>query len=178
MPSDVNETKPAPAPSLSSTVNRLARALGRELSPGDVASLRRMAPDDVATPAFWKLTGGVLDDELRGEGPAIDTRERLWAVVVNALALTSGLHAPGRSFGGALAEAGLSELRLARLLRAHGDALPAEVRSVAAYLASKAIAFDATDLARLVLSDGGASEEPVRRGIAKAYYRQLSLNEK
>jgi CRISPR type I-E-associated protein CasB/Cse2 len=97
-------------------------------------------------------------------------------MVVGALAVTSGLQAPRRSLGAALAEAGLSELRLTRLLRAHAGALPAEVRAVASYLASKAVPFDATDLARLVLSDGGPSEERVRRGIARSYYGQLSRN--
>lgn len=163
---------------LNQIVNGLAAAISRSLSPGDVAALRRMAPEDVATPAFWRLAATHLENELRGEGPAAEARERRWAVVVAALAVTAGLHAPGRSLGSALAAAGLSELRLTRLLRAHGDALPAEVRSVATYLAAKAVPFDAVDLARIVLSDGGPSEEQVRRGIARSFFGQLSRNEK
>ncbi len=162
--------------SLNRQIGALVAAISRA-PPGDVAALRRMAPDDIATPAFWKLAGTVLE-ELRGDGPALEARERCWAIVTSALAVTAGLHAPGRPLGAALADAGLAELRLTRLLRAHSDALPAEVRTVAAYLASKAAPFDATDLARLVLSDGGPSEEQVRRSIARSYYGQLSRNEK
>ncbi len=178
MPSEPKLPEPSEAPSLNRLVGLLARAIARALPPGDVAALRRMAPHDLATPAFWKLAGTVLEGEFRGEGPGVEGRERNWAMVTSALAITSGLHAPGRGLGAALAEAGLSELRLTRLLRAHGDALWAEVRMVAAYLASKAKPFDAADLARLVLSDDGPSEEPVRRRVAKSYFGQLSRNDK
>lgn len=178
MPNEPKLSETSEAPSLNRVVNTLAGTIARALSPGDVAALRRMEPGDVATPAFWKLAGTVLEHELRGDGPAVESRERQWAMVVAALATTAGLHAPGRSLGAGLAEAGLSELRLTRLLRAHGDALPAEVRGAASYLAAKAMPFDGTDLAWLVLSDGSSAEEQVRRSIAKSFFGQLARTAK
>src|SRR5512133_2452527 len=101
----------------SRTVGALARFVERGASPGDVAELRRLVPGDPAAPAFWRLAGTLLADELRGSGTALDAREQAWASIVNALAVTSGLHAPARSLGSALATAGYSELRFTRLLR-------------------------------------------------------------
>lgn len=163
--------------SLSRAVGALAHFVEHGASPGDVAGLRRLAPEDPAAPAFWRLAGTLLADELRGGGGALEARERAWASIVNALALTAGLHAPARPLGTALAAAGYSELRFTRLLRAQGDALAPEVRGAAAFLASKAEPFDATDLAQLVLSSGGISEETVRRGVARTYFRQLTRDE-
>lgn len=159
---------------LSSIVSALARAIDTHLPPGDVAALRRMPTGELATPAFWRLAGTVLEGVLRGDGPTALERERQWATIVSALAVSAGLHSSRRSFGAALAEAGYSELRLTRLLRAHGATLPAEVRAATAFLSSKAVPFDGVDLAALVLSDGGPSEEVVRRNVAKGYYAQLS----
>jgi CRISPR system Cascade subunit CasB len=166
----------ADARPLAQLVNRLAHAVSRQLSPGDLAALRRLSPDDLSAPAYWKLLGTVLVDEVR-QGDAGLQRERRWGTILSAMAVTAGLHRPGRSLGAALAEAGYSELRLTRLFRAGGDALPPEVRSAASFLAAKAIPFDAADLAGLVLSDGGPSEDLVRRGIARSYYRQLTSHE-
>lgn len=175
MPDEPQNTLPEGERTLASTVNALARTMAR-MSPGDVASLRRLTPDDLAVPAFWKLAGIALEHELAGGG--VEDRERRWAVVVASVAVASGLHAPGRPLGDALAAAGYSELRLARLLRAHAAALPPEVRGATAYLASKAVAFDGADVAALVLSDGGPSEEAVRRRIAKSYYAFISRKAK
>ena len=72
-----------------------------------------------------------------------------------------------------MAEAQVSELRLNRLLRASGEALFDEVRRITRQLVSRGAAVDATDLARLILSDGRSDELSVRQRIANDYYRQL-----
>lgn len=162
---------------LSSLVGRLAHAIDRELSPGDVAALRRFDADDPGGPAFWKLAATVLPDAV-GEGPGAEELERRWAAIACGMALTSGQHAPGRAAGEALADAGFAELRFVRLLRAHGDPLLHALRTTARFLASKAIPLDWRDLAALVLSDGRSDEERVRRRIARSYYGQLSRNER
>lgn len=165
---------------LRATVSRLARALEKQLSPGDVAALRRLDPDDPAAPAFFKVAVQLLEDvmpdvESAGE-PARMEAERRWAAILCAMALTSGLHRFDRPLGSALAESGFAELRLTRLLRARGDQVFPALRAAAQYLASKAEPFDPTDLARLVLSEGRRDEEKVRRAIARSYFKALARN--
>lgn len=164
----------AAEPTLASRINRLDRAI-RDMPPGDVAALRRIAPEDPAAPAFWKVAAAHLDGALpRADGLERDERERRWAAILSGMATTQGLHAPRRRAGEALAEAGYSELRFERLLRASGEPLFQEIRSAAKFLASKAVEFDWTDLAALVLSADGPGAEHVRRGLARSFYRSLS----
>jgi CRISPR system Cascade subunit CasB len=159
---------------LRSLVGRLARMIEKELSPGEVASLRRLEPADPSVPAFWKVVATALDDVLPSAAEAREEAERRWAAILGAMASARGLHRSRQALGAALAQAGFSELRFTRLLRARGDQTFPSVRAAAQYLASKAIGFDAHDLARLVLSEDGPSEEKVRRDVARSYYRQLS----
>lgn len=162
---------------LASRINRLARAI-RDMPPGDIAALRRITPDDPAAPAFWKVAAAHLDGALpRADGPERDERERRWASILSGMAMTTGLHTPRRKAGEALAEAGYSELRFERLLRASGEQLFQEVRSAARFLASKAMELDWTDLAALVLSADGPGAEQVRRGLARSFYRRVSQND-
>jgi CRISPR type I-E-associated protein CasB/Cse2 len=147
-----------------------------QVSPGDVAALRRLEANDPSTPAFWKVISSIIAPhlELPNGGPALDRAERQWAVILNATAHLGGLHNPARPLGAALAAAGLSELRLSRLLRASGDSLPTVVRTTARYLAAKGEPADLGDLAELVTSDGFSSSEQVRRRIARSYYQSTN----
>jgi CRISPR system Cascade subunit CasB len=162
---------------LAAVIGRIAAAVQRELSAGDVAALRRLTPEDPGVPAFWKVAAAHLEGALPAGGEARDEAERRWATVLSGMALTSGLHARGRRAGAALADAGYSELRFERLLRAKGDALLHEVRTAARFVASKAAALDWTELATLVLGAGGDSDDGIRRSLARSYYAQLSRNE-
>ena len=166
------------ASDLAGIVNRIAASIERELSPGDVADLRRLSPGDPSAPAFWRMAGTLLADELRGEGSARSESERRWAAILSGMASTRGLHRPGRRAGEALAEAGYSELRFVRLLRARDVQLLGELRGAARYLDAKAVAFDWRDLVLLVLSEGRTDEEEVRRRIARSYFQQLSREER
>lgn len=164
-------------PSLATVVHRIAAALDpavrqHGLPPGDVAALRRLEPDDLSVPAFWKVLATYVSPAglLPRGGRALDDAERAWAVILNAMAHLAGHNDPHTSLGAALAEAGFSELRFVRLLRARGEALAPAVRTMAQFLASKAQPVNQADLAQLVLSDGHNHAESVRRRIARSYY--------
>lgn len=153
-------------------VGHLAHLVARALSPGDVAQLRRMTEADPHCPAFWRIAATALEPAgALPQGALRDEAERRWAVLLNAMALGADLHAPRAPLGRALAQAGYSDLRFVRLLRARGSAFADAARSAARYLAAKATPFDFRDFARLVLSEGRADEETVRRRIARTYYQ-------
>lgn len=141
------------------------------LSTGDVAALRRMDPAKPAA-AFFKLTGVVLVEEL-GK-PAQEELETRWASIIVGLAHLGNLHRSGAGFGRALANAGYSELRFPRLLRADASRLVDEIPTLARFLTAKAVPVDWAGAARLILSAGRSDEENTRRRLAREYYRALA----
>ncbi len=157
---------------LPGVVGRVAGLIQNSLSPGDVAALRRMRSEALFSPAFWKLVASHLEPLLPPGGPVRDEQEQRWAVVLGAMAELRGLHRPGRRLGRILGESRYAEGRVLRLLRGRGEVLPGAIRTMAHFLASKGQAVDLTDVARLVLSEGGRNEESVRRQIARDYYSQ------
>jgi CRISPR system Cascade subunit CasB len=162
--------------SLSSLVNRIAGLLahgGRVLTTGDVASLRRMDPR-AAQAAFFKVEGLVLEEQFSGSTNVRDEMETRWAAIIVGLAHLGALHRPGVQLGGALVDAGFSELRFARLLRADADRLVDELPMLGRFLAAKSVSADWADAAFLMLSSGRGDEETVRRRIARRYYGALS----
>lgn len=169
----LSDAAPVGHTTLSSLVGKLTHAIDELLSPGEVADLRRLDPNAPYRPAFWKVAARYLEHEIPLGGEARDEMERRWAAILSGMAQTQKFHQPGRRLGQALAEAGLSELRLTRLLRARGEKLLDELRGVVRVLASKGQAFDWTHLANLVLSEGYKHEEKVRRQIARDYFYAL-----
>ena len=159
-----------PRDNLAALIGRLAALIDRQLSPGDVAALRRNRPDSIDAPAFWRIAALELTGSLEPEGPRRDEGERRWAVILQAIAELRGLHNPRRSLGAAMVDAEVAEHRVLRLLRASAEGLFDAVRIIAHHLASKGISVNCTDLAWLVLSDGRSDEESVRRRIARDYY--------
>jgi CRISPR type I-E-associated protein CasB/Cse2 len=149
-------------------VGSITNALAR-MPAGDVASLRRLRPENPHCSAFWKLLAGELSGHLPDGGTARDASERRWAAIIAAMANANGLLVHGRHLGSALANV-VPEARVLRLLRAHGEALADAVRVTVHHLASRGVIFDATDLALLVLSDGRGDEEAVRRRIYRDFY--------
>jgi CRISPR system Cascade subunit CasB len=143
------------------------------LNAGDVAALRRMDPRSPPA-AFFKIAGLVLDGRLPAKAESLLERETRWAAIVNGLAHLGARHSAGRRLGGALAEAGFSELRFARLLRADEERLVDELPSLARFLAAKDVPVDWTEAGSLILSAGGPNEEGVRRAIARDYYGALA----
>ncbi|MDP2312727.1 MAG: type I-E CRISPR-associated protein Cse2/CasB [Pseudomonadota bacterium] len=153
-------------------IPKLCAALdGKGVAPGDLARLRRLDPDASADFAFWRVMARYAPNELARAG---EGAERRWMVVLSALATLQGLHDGSKRLGTALGEAGFSELRLSRLMRAEDDALAPEVRAAARYLASKGKSANLVDLAQLVLAPEGPQAEQVRRRIASAYFSATS----
>lgn len=161
--------------SLSALISRLARLLagGGPLSPGDVAALRRMHPARPA-PAFFKIEGLVLDDQLPGDATALAEAETRWAAIIVGLVHLGPLHQSRHRFGRALVDAQYSELRFTRLVRGDADRLAGDLPMLARFLAAKGTPVDWTGAAHLMLSAGRSDEERVRRQIARDYYGSLS----
>ncbi len=162
------------APTLRVIVNRIADLIARRLQPGDVASLRRLKPDDIDSPAFWRITAVELEHTLATSAALRDREELRWAAIIQALAMLDGFHAPGRKLGRALAEADLSEQRFLKLLRAQDRGLLDAVRTVTHYLSTRAVPVDCHEIALLILSDGRSDEDSVRRSIARDFYSAKS----
>jgi len=163
------------APSLHARVNRIAYLLaGREgaLTRADVAAVRRMDPRSPDA-AFFKLAVLALDDPPQVDSPAVLEAEGRWAAIVSGLALLGDLHQPAARLGRSLAEAGFSELRFSRLLRADAERLVDELPMLARFLAAKSVPADWSTAALLILSAGRSDEERTRRRIAREYYAAL-----
>jgi hypothetical protein len=159
------QTVPAKAERPRARIVAALRQAVEEADPGTLAALRRTDP---ASPpaAFYRITVSLLDGELPDGGPRRLAEESRWAVVVAAMATSVGFlnKVP---LGKALAEAGVTEMRVIRLLEARDSQLADLVRTIVHQLVQKAQGFDPNDLANLVLSD---SDEP-RRWIARSFYR-------
>lgn len=150
-------------------VGRIAWHIGQDhYPPGHLAALRRL---DAAAhaPTFWQLLAELADAAFE-QRRACDAL----AAVMRGMAIAHPFHRPRdgrRPLGSALAEAGVSEARLLRLLRINRDELPEELRRLARLMASKGDAgrFDWADAFDLLFWDDG---EPIRRRIARDYYRR------
>lgn len=153
-------------------ISRIAARLASDAAIGDRAALRRLSFDAPDAPAFWRLIVTELRAVVPEAPPYREEQERRWAAILAGLAEVAGagLFAPKRRLGEAVAEAGLAEMRVLKLLRAHGDALLALVRPLAHQLVSKGVPVDWSDVAELVLSDGRANEDRIRRELARRYF--------
>lgn len=140
------------------------------LDPGSAAALRRGPLAGAGAAAFWRLAA-----EYASSGAARD--ETGWAAFVQAIAILTPkgretdrtpAHDPKVPMGAALHEAGISELRLARLLDA-----PREMRRDLAVRLCRRLAatehkrFDLRTLEKLILFD----DDHTSRRIARDYYR-------
>ena len=160
--------------SLEQIVSTLAWAIAR-LDPGSAAALRRGPLTGAGAAAFWKLTAEHAPRGARNN-------EAGWAALLQAIAILTpkGAEAnrrpayePTIRMGAALCDAGVSELRLARLLSA-----PKEMRrDLAVRLCRRLSAteydrFDLRTLARLIL----VGDDKTNRRIARDYYRAQAKN--
>ncbi|MBW2149299.1 MAG: type I-E CRISPR-associated protein Cse2/CasB [Deltaproteobacteria bacterium] len=146
------------------------------ISPGELAELRRVRPEDASSPAFWRILVRFVDPH--DPPPRAETHrlrwEQRWAVILGGMARLA--HAPGRPLGRVLAEAGFHELRLRRLLRASGVRLWDEFRAAVEFLSAKGERLDWEDAASLVLSDPETAPDwadQVRRRIARSFFGAL-----
>ena len=180
MPPDETPKAASPAtdePRSKQAAPRLATYIAN-LNPGSAAALRRGPLAGAGAAAFWKLAA-----EHASSGAAQD--ETGWAALVQAIAILTPkgretdrtpAHDPKVSMGAALYGAGVSELRLARLLNA-----PREMRRDLAVRLCRRLAatehkrFDLRTLEKLILFDDDYTnhrDDPTNhRRIARDYYR-------
>lgn len=130
-------------------------------SPGDKAEARRMGPAGGAL--FWRQVARLGIPQ--GQEPAWRLFTRLVALMTPSSRMTS-IHEDKRPLGAALAEAGLSELRFARLLAARDAAREDALERAIRMMARKVQGLDVTDLARAILWPEDSSR------LARAYYQQ------
>lgn len=148
-------------------IGDIARRLARDDYPGgSLAALRRLRPEAPDGAAFWRLVAEeapeLFDDE---------RAQQVLAVVLRGMAIAHPFHLPRegrRPLGTAMAEAGVAEARLLRLLRLGREELPEELARLARLMAAKGDdgRFDWADAAWLLVAG-----ESTRRRIARDYYR-------
>jgi CRISPR system Cascade subunit CasB len=149
---------------LPSIVGRLAYAIDKILGTGEVADLRRLRPEDPASPAYWKTMVEYWDM------PFDDDDARRRACLLSGLARTKGLFDFHTGLGKALAIAEYSELRFVRLLRADGKSLLKEIELMAEFLNSKAQRANWSQVAEVLFTKDDEKAESARRRIARDYY--------
>lgn len=159
-----------PFADLARVVNALAHRV-KHMDSGSLAELRRLIRNEGE--GRWRsATFYRLHAELISEG-GNETREQRWALLLAGMAALP--HQPGQFLGAVLAQAGFAERRFVRLLDADAEHIASELRGMVSFLASRGLAIDWADAARLVHSidadDGGHA---VRRSIASAYYAKLN----
>lgn len=157
---------------LGRVVVRLAGEIAR-LATSDLAELRRMDPEvGVWPPAFWRLLHAC---SLRDAWNSAED----WAWVVHAIALLTpkgrpegkpSAHRTGLRFGAVLADSGLSEARLARILTAGLDQRRVALVRLCRRLARSDLRVDAVSLARLLLH---RDPESTLRRLADHYYAAI-----
>lgn len=170
------ETATSEAVGLGSLINHIAGLLvhgGSALTTGDVAALRRMDPR-MPSASFFKLVGLALHERLPGASNAREEIETRWAAIIVGLAHLGDLHRSGVRLGRALVDAGFSELRFDRLLRADADRLVDELPALARFLSAKGVPADWAAAALLILSAGRSDVESARRRLARDYYSGLA----
>lgn len=169
MPSDRHE-KPGTSTAtkgLRDVLPKLATEI-LHLDPGSAAALRRGPLEDAGAAAFWRLLA-------KHDPPGA---ERKWAALVQAIAILTPkgressrrpAHDSSLRMGEALQKAGVSELRLARLLGAPPDMRPELiVRTCRRLAATEFNRFNLVTLGQFLLF--GDDKRPAR-WIARDYYR-------
>lgn len=151
-------------------------------SPGERAALARLNPDqalrphEIAALARVLLAAGLQPDTWR---PATWQR---WALIAHGMAL-AGHDGAGR-LGWQLAQAGVAESRVTKLLTARGDAFTQLLPRVLRLLASKSVRPNWHELGSLVLKESSTEREAaqqaenIRLRIAGAYFSAQSQDKK
>lgn len=129
--------------------------------PGEKANARRMGPEGSAL--FWRQAAR-LDIS--------PSQEAQWLLFTRLVALMTpasrdrSIHDAERPLGAAMAEAGLSEQRFARLLAARGSAREDALERTIRMMARKVTGIDVRDLARSILWPADTSL------LARRYYEK------
>lgn len=151
---------------LEHSIGTLARVLaGAEFPAGERAMLRRMTPERQPPLAFLRLAYRNLPEDW-------EAWHDEWMTLATGIALMCPHpHHPHRPAGRVLAETGLSESRLERLLAADGEGLRAILLKIAYFLGAKQAPVNWTDFARLLFAQDKDEMEHIRLAIARDFYR-------
>lgn len=155
------------------TIVRLAAQIAR-LKPGSAAALRRGPLEGEGCAAFWQL---MADNGIEGRAGDLPR----WAAIMQAIAILTprggdekkrSAHDGRKPMGAALAEANISELRLARLLSARGEMRrDLAIRTCRRLSGNESVRFDLRTLANFMLRENDKSQA---HWIARHYYRIAS----
>ena len=142
-------------------------------SPGERAALARLVPVALRPHEVAALSRALLFAGLQPETWRADTWPR-WALVAHGIALT-GHDGAGR-LGKQLAQAGVAESRVTKLLTARGEAFRQLLPRVLRLLASKGVRPNWLELGELVLKESSTDRDAIDRAeqlrlrIAGAYF--------
>lgn len=166
--SDLNEQIP-PRPgtereseSRGSAFGALAHFIQRA-GTGDRAALSRLQPESLQPHELAALARAMLAAGLQPETWQPQTWQR-WALIAQGMAMT-GHNGRGR-LGRQLADAGVSESRVSKLLTARGDAFRQLLPRVLRLMASKGVAPNWFELGELVLKEASAERDDLERAEA------------
>lgn len=146
-------------------------------SAGERAALSRLNPDALRPHEIAALSRALVAAGLHPESWRSETWP-LWALISHGIALSG--HLSTDRFGRQMAQAGISESRITRLLTARGEAFRQLVPRVLRLLASKGVQPNWFELGELILkeasieADDQAEAERLRLNIAGSYFSSLA----
>ena len=144
---------------------------------GERAALARLQPEALQPHQLAALARALLAAGLSPEQWHADTWPR-WALIAHGIALAG--HDGKQKLGKQLAQAGVSESRVTKLLTSRGDAFTQFLPRVLRFLASKGVAPNWRELGELVLIESSsqrhhqAKAEEIRLQIAGPYFSALA----
>lgn len=148
--------------------------------PAERAALARLTPDCLRPHEIAALSRALLSAGLQPETWRADTWPR-WALVAHGMAL-AGHDGNGR-LGRQLAQAGVAESRVTKLLTSRGESFRQLLPSVLRLLASKAVRPNWFELGELVLKEDSSARddadraEQLRLRIAGPYFSALAAKD-
>lgn len=149
-------------------------------STGDRVALARLKPEALQPHQLAALARALTAAGLAPEQWHADTWPR-WALIAHGMALAG--HDGKQKLGRQLANAGVSESRVTKLLTSRGDAFTQLLPRVLRLLASKGVAPNWRELGELILKESSslrsnqADAEEIRLQIAGPYFSTLARAE-
>jgi CRISPR system Cascade subunit CasB len=167
------------APSFREPFGALAAYILRAGS-GERAALARLQPDSLQPHQLAALARALLAAGLSPDQWHTDTWPR-WALIAHGMALAG--HDGKQRLGRQLANAGVSESRVTKLLTSRGTAFTQLLPRVLRLLASKGVSPNWREMGELVLTEGSserhlqAKAEEIRLHIAGPYFSAMARAE-
>lgn len=171
----------APALSQGERFGALAWHIAKKTTPGERAALARLQPDALKPQQISALANALLAIGMEPDQWKPETWPR-WALIAHGMALAG--HDGTRRLGAQLANAGVSEPRVTKLLTSRGDAFEQCLPQVLRLLASKSVQPNWRELGALVLTQEHpdpkkrAAAEATRLAIAGAYFTEIARSPK